>query len=450
MDAWSVLGLEPGADERAVKRAYAKLLKQHRPDQDPEGFRRVRDAYEALVGRADRPAQEAVDDAALRAGPGMEARSGPAVSAIVPSEVIARLLAGDDGPARLVLNGWVASDRATLADFTARWLVAGDEAPAAVSVPLDLHLASMLAVTDPDIAATMAQRAYRHDRRSVDPRIEQLIAAGRALQAAASTDADVAAVRELLGRTDDDPPQNVVRAARRVLYTLPPGPLHELLRKRLATASEADAAAMSARMAERHRAEMQRLQRRWRLIPRSWTAWYGDLAPSTKLTVTILLIAVLLSARAIETGGRGAPAAARAPEPWSPSAPPLTAPTVIAVDRLPPALDAAKERVPLLRARMEAVEQLRQPGSALMAILPPLARLLGPPRSPDTTRWSPVHESFFAALFAERSLPEQRRAELVPIVRAWAGERAEPFLVGIDSIGQSPARPQPILLAPTP
>ncbi|MEK7950230.1 hypothetical protein [Luteolibacter soli] len=47
---WTTLGLDPaGATERDVKRAYAKLLKTCRPDQDPEGFRKLHDAYQAAL-----------------------------------------------------------------------------------------------------------------------------------------------------------------------------------------------------------------------------------------------------------------------------------------------------------------------------------------------------------------------------------------------------------------
>lgn len=45
-EAFETLGLSPDADARAIKRAYHKLLKRHKPDSDPEGFRRVRDAFE--------------------------------------------------------------------------------------------------------------------------------------------------------------------------------------------------------------------------------------------------------------------------------------------------------------------------------------------------------------------------------------------------------------------
>lgn len=37
------------AGEREVKRAYARLLKQYRPEQDPDGFRRLHDAYQAAL-----------------------------------------------------------------------------------------------------------------------------------------------------------------------------------------------------------------------------------------------------------------------------------------------------------------------------------------------------------------------------------------------------------------
>jgi hypothetical protein len=49
-DPWQILVLDRHtATERDVKAAYARLLKQHRPDKDPEGFRRVRLAYERAL-----------------------------------------------------------------------------------------------------------------------------------------------------------------------------------------------------------------------------------------------------------------------------------------------------------------------------------------------------------------------------------------------------------------
>lgn len=42
------LSLPPDSTEKDLKRRYAQLIKIHRPDADPEGFARVREAYEAV------------------------------------------------------------------------------------------------------------------------------------------------------------------------------------------------------------------------------------------------------------------------------------------------------------------------------------------------------------------------------------------------------------------
>jgi len=49
-DPYEILGLEPTLDRAAIKRAYFVLLPRHAPHADPEGFRRLRDAYELLMG----------------------------------------------------------------------------------------------------------------------------------------------------------------------------------------------------------------------------------------------------------------------------------------------------------------------------------------------------------------------------------------------------------------
>jgi hypothetical protein len=43
---WSVLGIEPTTDERAIKRAYASRLKVASPEKDPAGYMKLREAYE--------------------------------------------------------------------------------------------------------------------------------------------------------------------------------------------------------------------------------------------------------------------------------------------------------------------------------------------------------------------------------------------------------------------
>jgi curved DNA-binding protein CbpA len=48
MNPFAVLGLDETADDDAVRAAYLTALRQSPPDRDPEGFRRIREAYDAL------------------------------------------------------------------------------------------------------------------------------------------------------------------------------------------------------------------------------------------------------------------------------------------------------------------------------------------------------------------------------------------------------------------
>lgn len=48
---WQLLELSPEADERTIKRQYAKLLKINRPDEDPVAFQQLREAYEQALQR---------------------------------------------------------------------------------------------------------------------------------------------------------------------------------------------------------------------------------------------------------------------------------------------------------------------------------------------------------------------------------------------------------------
>lgn len=45
---YEILGLEPGASQVEIKKAYFKLIRQHSPESDPEQFQRIREAYEQL------------------------------------------------------------------------------------------------------------------------------------------------------------------------------------------------------------------------------------------------------------------------------------------------------------------------------------------------------------------------------------------------------------------
>lgn len=50
---WELLGLEATQDVAAIKRAYAQRLKDNRPEDDPQGFLRLRAAYEYALALSD-------------------------------------------------------------------------------------------------------------------------------------------------------------------------------------------------------------------------------------------------------------------------------------------------------------------------------------------------------------------------------------------------------------
>lgn len=69
MSCWNVLGLSPDADTRTIKRQYAALLKNTRPDEDPQGFQRLREAYEAALDWSQRACEEDDQDVTLEPAP---------------------------------------------------------------------------------------------------------------------------------------------------------------------------------------------------------------------------------------------------------------------------------------------------------------------------------------------------------------------------------------------
>lgn len=59
---WGVLGLRPTADTQLVRRAYAALIRQFRPDSHPREFARVRQAYELAQEQASYFSQYEADE----------------------------------------------------------------------------------------------------------------------------------------------------------------------------------------------------------------------------------------------------------------------------------------------------------------------------------------------------------------------------------------------------
>jgi hypothetical protein len=46
LNYWTILEISPTNDQKVVKAAYSRLLKQIRPDQDPDGYQRLREAFD--------------------------------------------------------------------------------------------------------------------------------------------------------------------------------------------------------------------------------------------------------------------------------------------------------------------------------------------------------------------------------------------------------------------
>src|SRR5689334_19203890 len=51
---YKVLGIERTASEAEIKQAYFSLIRQSPPEHDPEGFKRIRAAYEKLRATSER------------------------------------------------------------------------------------------------------------------------------------------------------------------------------------------------------------------------------------------------------------------------------------------------------------------------------------------------------------------------------------------------------------
>ena len=86
MDCWEILGLDDEADERTIKRQYAKLLKVHRPDDDAEAFQRLREAYEEALSWARERTVEEVEDAPWPSIRTPETFSDAAVEPVLPED----------------------------------------------------------------------------------------------------------------------------------------------------------------------------------------------------------------------------------------------------------------------------------------------------------------------------------------------------------------------------
>lgn len=53
MDFWKTLGIEPTTDKVIIKQAYMENLNLFHPEEDPEGFQRLREAYESAIAQCE-------------------------------------------------------------------------------------------------------------------------------------------------------------------------------------------------------------------------------------------------------------------------------------------------------------------------------------------------------------------------------------------------------------
>lgn len=49
MSIWDILGISPTSDQKAIRRAYAEQLRHNNPEVNPEGFQKLREAYELAL-----------------------------------------------------------------------------------------------------------------------------------------------------------------------------------------------------------------------------------------------------------------------------------------------------------------------------------------------------------------------------------------------------------------
>ncbi|MBK1811974.1 hypothetical protein JHL18_15235 [Clostridium sp. YIM B02505] len=54
MEPWSILDIDPTEDTSVIKKAYAKKLKIHHPEDDPTGYQKLREAYDTALKYAKR------------------------------------------------------------------------------------------------------------------------------------------------------------------------------------------------------------------------------------------------------------------------------------------------------------------------------------------------------------------------------------------------------------
>lgn len=103
MRVWEILGIDPTHEVSAIKKAYAAKLKIHHPEDDPDGYQRLREAYDQatkLAKRQQKQTSRATEEPEAFAGLEMEQEDGTETEDITLDEE-AGLYDEDDGPRRI-------------------------------------------------------------------------------------------------------------------------------------------------------------------------------------------------------------------------------------------------------------------------------------------------------------------------------------------------------------
>lgn len=144
---WNILGLDgPTGDAKVIRRAYAKTLRATRPDEDPEGFMALREAFE----RAKTYAQYYAEDSAAD----MTADDAPPEAA--EAVIIEEEETAPAPPPQLTLGGEAPAPRAeTYDDFDDEdddddGLSTADYLPEAASLPPPIKLPPIEALVNPE------------------------------------------------------------------------------------------------------------------------------------------------------------------------------------------------------------------------------------------------------------------------------------------------------------
>ena len=59
-EAWALLEIPPDSSKRDIRRAYAALAKDCHPEEDPEGFARLQEAYRRALEASGQKEQEQI------------------------------------------------------------------------------------------------------------------------------------------------------------------------------------------------------------------------------------------------------------------------------------------------------------------------------------------------------------------------------------------------------